>query len=215
MSVSLPTEAPRYVLDPRNGDRLVTFTPEEASLISDAMEKRGLGDRVVETLYSLQFLRNDGQKDLDRASGRLKESIDPATSALEQGPHCMHLDLNGQQFQFSLAGGGPIHVLDPLTGDRIIRFSVKDAGAIRETLLRAGFDTVSVMKVLFDLRDSSATGAVAPSGNLTIKMETGRKQIILDPPCGGCLNGGVCNINNQWNCCNYGGGGCSSCRVCG
>ena len=205
--VDLPNATARYLLDPRNGDRLVYFSPEEATLIAQALEARGLGQRAPEVLLSLQYPREDWQPNLDRRHEELAESKDPAPAAMSQEAHCLHLELNGVQYRFDLKGGGPAYAIDPVTGERVVRFSAEDAKLIFDALVAAGHDTAFIMGVLFGLRDGNRP-AHDPDAPTT---ETSKPQIILDPSCGHCQNGGLCGDS----CCNYGGAGCQVCKVCG
>lgn len=203
--VALPGSTPRYLIDPRNGDLSVSFTPEEATLVAQALEERGLQDRILDALLGLRYLPEG------RPIPTVPEMSGPtgtfrAPASLTHRERCLVLDIQGKEYRFNLPGGGPLYALDPITGEQVMRFSIADAKAISETLREDRGAAGSLMKVLFGLR------RIEPAGHGGPHLGDGEP---LDPPCNTCLDGALCEYEGQTRCCTEGGAGCTACKVCG
>jgi hypothetical protein len=211
--VNLNAKAPRYLLDPRNGDRLVSFTAEEATLIAEALDLHGLQHRTFDVLLGLQYPREDGETNLASRPSGLRNSTDPAPDSLSQREFRLHLRVGATDHQFDLLGGGPSHALDPETGDLVMRFSVPDANHLAESLQKEGYSTREIMRVLFGLHKNPSPLAYP---NKTI-AEPSRVKKPLDPPCNTCVEGELCCFpeasKSSCTCCS-GGTGCVVCKTC-
>ncbi|MFQ5878409.1 MAG: hypothetical protein ACE5JH_12120 [Acidobacteriota bacterium] len=175
--VALPS-APRYVIDPRNGDFLLSFTPEEAMRVAEALEERGLQGRLLDVLLGLRHSRDGGPTPQPSPGAR---SVGPAPPSLTRGDYCLALVVQDKHYALTLHGGGPVYALDPLTGDRVMRFSIDDATRIAETLRADGRDTATLMQVLFGLRMSDVPATEEHDAGATAQGERRIKDMRMSP----------------------------------
>jgi hypothetical protein len=208
IQVALPGEHPRYLLDPRTGDRLVRFTMEEANLVTRALAERGLEERAFDVLLGLQYGRPGMQEVLGDQQADDTVGLLPAFDSLTRKPGHLRLEVAGEVFDVSLQGGGPSYAIDPLSGQRFVQFSLDDARTISRMLAERGYDASTILSVLSNLRAGDSA-----SGGPTISPERERKK--LNPGCGQCLTGSLCSRNDPTAGCCQGGGGCEACKVCG
>jgi len=112
------------------------------------------------------------------------------------------------------------YLLDPDTGERYVWFTPEQALSIRQSLAGGEFSDEMLYDALLTTKlavpNVDRTAEIGGLANLGAESRPSFVflQKELEPECGECLNGQLCNEGGEITCCTEGGNGCSKCREC-
>lgn len=104
-------------------------------------------------------------------------------------------------------------LFDASSGNAFIRFTPEQAISIRQFFAEQNLGDEHLFKTLLQTR-LGRPDADTQTGERSAKPAPAPKPKKLRPKCNTCLEGHLCNYNNEIACCDIGVQGCTKCTTC-
>jgi len=197
--VDLLPQDTEFLLQPVSGDKVPYYTEANAGRIAAELERAGQMDRLPDVLLGTAMQRAGSNGALSGPQGR-GEATSP------HGSCDLVLHARGSTVHVTMEDGPAGYLLHPVTGERLVRFSVESGRRVAGALSAAGFDSAFIARTLVSLTSSRPE----PGHPRPVERTKPLPEPIPEPPCGQCANGAtLC----QEVCCGA-GAGCTQCTVC-